>query len=462
MLNWKDNKLQYINLKRMIGKHATSLLWGNGFNISSENEDINKFLVEWVKKIRLQYIMEINEEILSTYPYGRSIITIDKTKGGDIKLTIADPYITNKVGRVFVDEELAVIWKRFNLDDKMYWIKQTYDTEKVVSNVFETSKEQEEVPNVNSEATTQLTTIQIMGVNRQLPQDKQIEPIWYHGLGICPLVEFFNLPNFSFEYQYLGYNNDFVVAGNSMELTLNNLVNEFNKAIIINHPRLFGTLTPELIEDLKSSKDGGFEYALKNIFVNNSVRNSNGDAIFQVLQPDLQFKEYIDGIRSTIELGFNMSGYSFNSSTEKSDLTATGSLMGKELDILTTTRKRNWRITEINRLIEKVLKVKGFEVDDFVFEINTNIVSNTLIESQTQQLLLGEGLTTRSLAISKLHKIGESEAKTLKELIDKEMKEDGRTLADIKADTANVEKKEIVQDGGESTNENGNQSKDEK
>ena len=453
------NKLDDINLQNLVARHATRLLWGQGFKLSSTtNNKIDKFLKKFIKSTRFQFLMETNEKLLSGYgfsqglPYGRTVITIDKSESGEIKLSIADPRFVNKVGMVFIQEELAVIWKKINLDDKMYWLRQVYDTEKVVSSLFDNPNNGDTPP--NNDSTDYSQELNIWGYNRKVSPENRIREVWYHNMGICPIVQFFNLPDMSFINYYIGDNADNRVQGNALQKTLNNIIKQYNKALIINKARLIGHFPPEVINNITKNWAKDTNFAFNDMFFNTTALNGMGEADIQILQPKLQLTEYLEQIRKTTELYFNYSGYSFDANTDKSDLTATGSIMGRELDIITTNAKRNWRQSEVERLITKVLIAAGLiskddTEDKFSFEININLLINTLTQAQTSQMLLEKGITSRVREIAKIHNISLEDAQVMKKEIDKEQEEDAKKQAKAIASAAPVETKNIVQTSGE-------------
>ena len=458
-VNLELEKIDEINLSLLLARHATKLLWGQGFKVWSENKKIDKFLKNFVKYTRFQFLMEANEKLLSGegivsgISYGRTVITIDKTETGEIKLAIADPRYVNKVGMVFIQEELAVLWKKIQLDDKMYWLRQVYDTEKVVSALYDNPNNDDKPPSPG-EMDQYTSSLSVMGYNEKVRPENRIREVWYHNMGICPVVQFHNLPDMTFNEYYMGYNPDNAAQGNALQKTLNNLIKQYNKAIIINKPKIIGYFPPERMKEIRETlKNPDENFAYSDSFINSTALNGNGEADIQVIQPNLQLKEYMEQIRKVVQTYFEFSGYSFNADTEKSDLTATGSIMGSQLDQETTMAKRAWRQSEIIYLLRKVLIAAGLISKDdkeqqFGFEINLNLILNSLTQAQTSQMLLQNGISSRRWEISKIHNISLEEAQDLMKEIDSDNNSDYNHQKAIE-NAAPVETKNIVQTNGE-------------
>lgn len=124
-----------LSMRRSLANRNANNIWGNGFTFETSNEQLKKQFKKIDRNNRLIDLFHFAEQQKSLY--GRTVITFNKNKGGDIMLNVCDPYFYNQVGRVFVTEVLAVVFQRVVTDTKHYYLKSTYDTKKVVNEWYE-------------------------------------------------------------------------------------------------------------------------------------------------------------------------------------------------------------------------------------------------------------------------------------------------------------------------------------
>lgn len=189
--DWERVKVS-LSLRNSLAQRNSNNIWGNGFVFDSKNEKLIKAFKKLDKNNRLNqlfYYAQIQKSL-----YGRAIITINKNSGGDIMLNIVDPYYFSQVGRVFVTETLAVIWQRFVLDNYHFYLKSTYDTEKVVNEWYQESE-------------NKMDEIQLIyDAEKVIPKQFQVPKVWHHNLGFVPILETFNYPYRSTLWQAAMFN----------------------------------------------------------------------------------------------------------------------------------------------------------------------------------------------------------------------------------------------------------------
>lgn len=423
------NKVNYqtlgnmnIDFKEVLARKAARILWGEGFNLYSEsNKELNTFLNIFKEESKAYNIFYAMEKILSKY--GRAILTIDKTKGNKFFLTIINPNMTSKIGRVFVSEVSAVLWKKIWHNDKMYWIKEEWDTMKVSRQVF------------TEDQNTEMT---VMGFNASVPKDLQVEEVWHHNIGVLPVIEFANLPDYNFDLFYQGWNPDDKAASELIH-SINHTINQFNKELVLNRTRIFGSLSPEKLMILKTNANQDTGWILNDLVVQTELRGKDGSNLpISILQGDPKLNVYITAIQEMTEMYFNLSGYEWAGGETATADTATGAMLSKGRDIETNKEKRAQRTRDIIRLIDRLAVAGGFysNVNElqqdrpYVFEIRENIVIDTLKQVEITEKQLNNGLVSRESAIANLNGISKLEAQQAKEEIDKELQEDGEVLGE--------------------------------
>ena len=177
------------SIREMFARKMSSTIWGQGYIFQSNNKNIEKKFKKFEKMNRLLNLLSYAERYLSLY--GRAIITINKTKTGDIMLNMPNPFFFNGVGKVFVQPQLAVVWQRYKIDTYLYVVKTTYDCEKVVNELYTQDAEGKNTRVFDKEA--------------EILKSLEIEPTWYHHLGFVPVVELTNISFYQFNFNNLEF-----------------------------------------------------------------------------------------------------------------------------------------------------------------------------------------------------------------------------------------------------------------
>lgn len=167
------------SMRDFLAKKNANAVLGSGFTFECDDEKLTNTFHQFVKKNRFEPLSKYIERELSLH--GRVIVVINKNKDGEIKLNVANPFFYSAIGKVFVTEDLAVIWQRVVLDTGTFYIKSIYDKEKVVNEIYDERNQ-----------------ILVFDQVRDL-KGLGVMPIWHHNLGFVPVVELTNYPIFEFQ-----------------------------------------------------------------------------------------------------------------------------------------------------------------------------------------------------------------------------------------------------------------------
>lgn len=109
------------------------------------------------------------------FEQGHCIITIRKTKSGNVNWTIPVLFGSSSVAKVFEEEELAVTWERFVYDDSNYVMRSEFTPNKTTISFFT------DIGNgVMGEALT-------LGLSNKIRQKFNLPAVDIHNLGIVPV-----------------------------------------------------------------------------------------------------------------------------------------------------------------------------------------------------------------------------------------------------------------------------------
>lgn len=400
----------HISLAQDISDHASELLWGQGY--------LAKFEGTKLADTRLKTLLDYNrteelfpylEKLLSLY--GNIYTTIDMVAGKPT-LTIADPVMNSQqiqevpstdgtiygMGRAFVTDVVAVIWKRITYGTISFPIKEIWDRNQVRRIFFGENNK----------------TVKVAEVNKKLPADMQVTEIWEHNLGFIPVMWHKNVPTFGGASYPDGY------KGHALQAIVDKTLRELWHETETNRTRIIGNLDESTYNQLM--KNGDLAEINKNDFlVNVTFKNSTG-AVDNMLVPmmgDPKFAQYWLSINAAKDEYYKLAGYSplGDGNTEK---TATENLLMKTGDYQTTKKKRNQRGHELTKLICMILKVDakfglgdiyGNIDENLTFQIMENKVMDSLQEIQNLNTMVEQDFMSRVEAIAQLRGITLDEAK---------------------------------------------------
>ena len=397
----KDNDINQFRwgMREALARKNASNIWGNAFLFQSKENNVNKTFNRLSKLNNLQNLFTFIEKELSKY--GRAIVTLNKSKTGDVLLNVVPPIMFSGVGKAFWTPQLAEIYQKFNIDNKNVIVKSIYDTKKVVNQFYYYGDKNE---------------LLVMDATNEIEEYLQIPKTWEHNLGFVPVCEITNISFFNFnfnQYQYLMCS-DWYPAAQYEELAYRAFV-DLEKELFLNHSRIVGTeATQQLIHKWNSQLSGRVDIG------DFLLETDNGTEI-KIMNGNGKFTEYTSVINSIFDIYFKMSGNSRFSEGGGAQKTVAETASIRSQMIETTNQKIKLRETQIKDLIFKALAIYGvvdyFSSDQRVFEfkINGNILKDDTqyIDNQIKKIEIG--VITPIDMIMEQYNVNEEEAKEIYE-----------------------------------------------
>lgn len=396
----RDN-IAYSMRQNMSIRNANNI-WGKGFKFNSENEQLNKAFLKLDRLNRLNQLFFSAERFKSLY--GRAIITINKTKTGEIQLNLANPWFYTQVGKVFVSEVLAVIWQKVITDSKEFFLKSIYTTEKVTNEWY--SQEQGSDKMLLLEAET------------EIPEQYRVEKVWYHNLGFVPVLETFNRPYRSTYFNLYDYSelSDWYYSAFIEPVFVDTLLN-FQKEINFTHSRV-------VIE----SPNQNVVKVLNQLAVND--RFDFGDYIFETelgaktsfVAGVTDFTKYTQALNELMDLYYKFSCMSKFSEGGGAQKTSAETQQARSATIESIQQKITTNEFDYRMLIAKALSAMGeldYFADDweFQFEIYGNIDRQDTVYLDNIIKQVNLGLMSAEEAIQSLRYVDKNSAKKIFEKI---------------------------------------------
>lgn len=383
------------NMRELLARKWSSLIWGQGYVFQCENEKISKEFKKWERLNKFKEILLFIERCASKH--GRCIITINKTKSGDITLNIPNPFYFNGLGKVVVQPQLAVIWQNYVIDQRMFVIKTTYDNQKVVNNVY--FKDQER-------------NVRIYDKEAEVLEKLQIEKEWHHNLGFVPVVEVQNLPLVQFYFNNLEYITlaDWYPAYLWENLAFDTYTN-LRKELYFCHARVIVENANQ--KTIQQVREIGFENSVN--LGDYILETETGDN-FKIQQGNGDFTKYTSTLDHIYDFYFKCSGMSRFSEGGGAQKTVAETSSIRAQMIESVNQKINLRVEQISDLIRKVLAAKGlidyWEGDgEFTFKINGNIIKDETSYIDNKLKLIDAGIINQIDLIQDLFGISRDEAK---------------------------------------------------
>mgnify|MGYP002507123683 CR=1 FL=1 len=355
----KEEILVVMSMRQSLARRNANNIWGNGFNFESDIDALKTTFNKINRQNRLIDLFYAAEEQKSLY--GRAVFTINKTEGGEVKVNLCDPYFFNAVGKVFVDESLAVVYQRFISDTYHFYLRTTYTTEKVTNEWF--SKDDAEGKLV------------VWDKWEEIPKQWRVVKEWKHNLGYVPVMEVTNYPFRTITWSMINYTflADWVNSSFLEPIFLDTLIN-FRKEINYCHSRLAITnATQDIIDTIKKSYGGG------RINMDDYIIQTETGANVHPTAGNIDFTRYTQAMDSIMDFYYkfsNTSKFSEGGGAQKSSAEASQS----RSNTMETIRQK---ITHIENnytvFIAKLLgvfdpKFNYFKDNwDFQFKVNGNI-----------------------------------------------------------------------------------------
>lgn len=397
-----------LDLSEMIGNHASKLLFGNGFILSSEYPEYQQAIDNFKQWNDFLSIFYQGEKVNSYYGY--SILLLDKTETGQIHISLAQPYAVSRVVKIFDSEEMAVTWSRVQYDDQAIFVYTTYTRTKITRQF-------------------QSNTMTLSGAQEKISKDLKLPLEEVHNLGIVPVIFIQNLPKKNFFGGVIGDFYPDMTPVCQMQRLCNHTWEQIWKELEYNRTRVFMDVTPQEMEQYENG------YEIKKLLgdfivqANMRVLGGSGGKSVEILQGNPQLQAYADFIQFIIDKTFEGSGYSpINDTT--SQKTEAEVLITNSRDAETTRIKRSIRTHKYNLMFQKMFIMMGLDGDitKWTFEIKENTIIDRLKQLEISSLMVREGFSTRRREIAKINGVSLEEAEIIKKEIDSEHEEDMKTI----------------------------------
>lgn len=439
----RRRKAQIIfSMRDFLAKKNANLIWGGDYTFESDDKILTTFN-RFAKNNRLPQLLKFVERELSLH--GRVIIVMNKNKKGDIMLNIANPFFYTAIGKVFVNEELAVIWQRIIIGSGTYFVKSVYDTEKCVNTIYDTQNQ--------VVVFDQVRDIKELG----------IEPVWYHNLGFVPVMEITNYPLIQYSTTvFLPAMYECVsdwYSASFFEQTFYEFWKNLNKEVAFCHSRVgVENANQQLIEQLRNSTKLEGEFEDTSILGDYFIETETGAKI-QAIPGVGDFTKYTNAMNEIMDFYFKFANSSRFSEGGGAQKTSAEANQSKSVQIETMEAKIKHREYEYSILFAKVLAFYNVvNYDDekwpFQFKITGNVPrqENAFVDLILKQV--NAGLMSLPEAIAQLRGIALKDAEIIFDRI-KEFNEEN----DVMVSTIAPELDEFDL-GGRPTKEEGNNNGD--
>ena len=400
IMNCHNNKKEKFiwDLRNMVARKISNNMWGSGFLFQAQDEKMEKVFKKFSKINKFENMCSYAERQLSLY--GRVIITINKTKTGEILLNVPNPFYYQGVGKVFIQPQLAVIWQRFTIDSVLYVVKSTYDCEKVVNELYTRANE---------------TNIRVFDKEAEIFKMLNIEKVWKHNLGFPPIVELTNLSFYQFNFNNEEYLElaDWYPAQEFEQLIWNAITN-LKKELHYCHTRVALQDAPqELITQLKLTG------AKEEIDLSDMIIETGMGADVKVVNGNGDFSKYTNTINDLLDFYLKFcGGAKFSEGGGAQKTVAETSTIRSNL-IESINNKIILRQAQYKELIKKVLcsygLIKDYWDDEeyFNFEINGNVNKDETKEIDNLIKQVESGFMSTQEAIQTLRKVTNKEAEEI-------------------------------------------------
>lgn len=393
-------KIAY-SMRDYLAKKNANQLWGSGYKFDSPNEQILKAFNDFAQENRLIYLLKFIERELSLH--GRVILVLNQTKGGKLKINVANPFFYSAIGKVFVNDEIAVLWQRVVLDNGTWYVKSTYDKFKCKNEIFDDSGQ-----------------MIVYDAQHTIAQELQIVPVWNHNLGFVPVIQLTNYP--IFEYTNIMFSPESYTQitdwfdASFLETSFYELFVNLNKEVAFCHSRIgIENANQQLIEKLTSGSNE------KDILGDYIIETEVGGKL-QAIPGVGDFTKYTSAMNEIMDFYCkfaNSSKFSEGGGAQKTSAEANSSNSSQIELIYSKKSHREW---ELSDFIAKVLAALGLVEYwsgeyDFTFSINVNIDKNDNAYLDAVIKKIQAGLISIPIGISELYGISLEKAEKMFESI---------------------------------------------
>ncbi len=409
--------------KHELGIHAARLLLGKGIQFSSDQPEIENFINE---------VFDYNNitQFLFSATYwmskkGRVIATVSR-QGDKYWLELAKPEWYNQMAKIRITPKLAILYKNTEISSNKYVIREKWDSEKVVREIYSADN----------------AKISLQGLNETLSKDEQIPEITYHNLGFVPIFEMLNNPilGTTLNQKATGDGAYEVLADaypvQSLELLINHLYKTVSEETVLNQSKVIGYYDNQNISKL-SEQGSRLKYLAKRLFFNVKTPSGTGnEPSFEKLQPVGGYIEELTNVIKKFKAQYyDGAGYSTQDDSQLD--TATQTLYAKSKDVATTKMKRD-QLTEVMlhiidtvlMLAKKITSEDTAEKRPYSFEIRENLNISETETINNEILKLDNGLATHPEALANIRGISEQEAESISKKIKEEQQQEQQDQLD--------------------------------
>lgn len=408
------DEVDFFDPKRFMAKLGADLLFGQGIVVNSENEAIKKFLQTTLKVNKFDDLMlNIAEE---TNYYGRTILTVDKTKSGDFMFSFATPELLQNVAKVEITPFAATLLKRKVVGLTVFFQREVWTTTTVSRSI--TVQDQFNKVSAFNETTEE--------TQAKLPAEFDVPAFERHNLGFVPFIEITNKParNLILANAQNGYErlaDDWTVR--NMPIHINNGLRQLFKEEILGKTRMAGSLPLSEIKKL-----GGIDNVITADAFFEVDQTGNGNNPITAMASAFDGMKWFEPQKQKINLYARGCGYSEIFPTETAQ-TEAETLYSKDANQRTTKAKRRRYTEMLKELFAKLLVYKGLmtsinDEPEFTVEIKENVVYNQLQLVSFLKEAIDARLITHAEAIMTQRDLDNVEdAEEIKATIDKEADE---------------------------------------
>ncbi len=382
----------FVDVKKWESKYAADLLCGQGVTIESENEGIETFLKDTLKRNNFDDLMlQMTDDC--NY-YGRIIVVVEK-RGEHFYFNYVTPELFQNVSKFEIDEFRAEILNRKVIGLQTFFCREIYTTTQVIRNITVFNKDSNEAMPYD------------VGKHGELPEEFKLPSVTNHNLGFVPLIEFTNQPSrgkvIAKGGVLEGLADDYAVA--SMAPLINNLIRQLYKEAILGKTKLAGNFDESTIRSR-----GGIESMIEADAII-ETRGGPGSQSIATTGGTFDGMKWADTIKDLVNQYFKGCGYS-SPYPKESQQTEAESLYSKDDNQRTTAVKRRRWTEGLNDLFSKMLVYKGLMASldaerEFKIEIKENVVYNRLqlVQFLQQAMTTDKPLMTWEDAISLFYNI---------------------------------------------------------
>lgn len=383
-----------LNLTEMIANHASKLLWGNGYTLTSEHPEYKQAIEKLKQWNNLDSLFYQDCHIKSAYGY--SIAQIDKTKTGRIYLNFAQPYAQSRVARVLETEYSASTWSRLQYEDQSIYVKTTYTQNQIIR--YFTSD-----------------TVTLDGLQEKISKDLQLPLIENHNLGIIPVKFMQNLPKKNFFGGVVGDYYPDTTPIKDLQKLLNKTFESIDHELEFNITRVFLDITEQEINQSKTAFD--LKKLIGKFILQANLRSmgsTSGTPPIAIIQGNPILDKYADFIQFIIDKAFEGSGYSPVNDTT-SQKTEAEVLITNSRDMETTRIKRTLNQSDWNEIFQRCFLLMGLDGDKskWTFEIKENTIVNRLNQLEISERKIAIGISNLKREIIAIEGVSEEEAEQI-------------------------------------------------